>query len=124
GWLTSFVSWMTDCPRLIVTHQTQVNMAKPNILLIILDTLRRDRLSAYGHGRETSPALDAFAQDATLFERAIAPAQWTIPAHSSIFTGLYPSAHGVTQANGQLSGMHPTLAEILRGDGYETVGFC
>ena len=99
-------------------------MAKPNILLIILDTLRRDRLSAYGHGRETSPALDAFAQDATLFERAIAPAQWTIPAHSSIFTGLYPSAHGVTQANGQLSGMHPTLAEILRGDGYETIGFC
>lgn len=99
-------------------------MTKPNILLIILDTLRRDRLAAYGHTRQTSPAFDRFAQDSTLFERAIAPAQWTIPAHCSIFTGLYPSAHGVTQGNGRLSGMHPTLAEILQVEGYHTIGFC
>lgn len=97
---------------------------KPNILLIILDTLRRDRLSTYGHLRETSPAFDDFSTHATLFERAVAPAQWTVPAHSSIFTGLYPSLHGVTQSNSQLSGMHPTLAEILRGSGYHTAGFC
>ena len=97
---------------------------KPNILLIILDTLRRDRLSIYGHTRETSPALDEFTRHATLFERAIAPAQWTVPAHGSLFTGLYPSAHRLTQGYSQLSGMHPTLAEILRGAGYHTVGFC
>ncbi|MBZ0297507.1 MAG: sulfatase-like hydrolase/transferase [Anaerolineae bacterium] len=97
---------------------------KPNILLIILDTLRRDRLSTYGHNRETSPAFDDFSTRATLFERAVAPAQWTVPAHSSIFTGLYPSLHGVTQSNSRLSGMHPTLAEILHGSGYHTVGFC
>lgn len=99
-------------------------MGKPNILFIVLDTLRRDRLSAYGHIRETSPAFDRFAADSTLFERAIAPAQWTIPSHTSMFTGLYPGAHGVTQGYGQLSGMHPTLAEVMRGEGYHTVGFC
>lgn len=97
---------------------------QPDILLIVLDTLRRDRLSVYGHMRETSPSFDNFARKATLFERAIAPAQWTIPAHASIFTGLYPSVHQLTQGYGRLSGMHPTLAEILRGEGYETVAFC
>ncbi len=95
----------------------------PDILLIILDTLRRDRLSAYGHTRPTSPELDAFAAGAARFERAVAPAQWTVPAHASLFTGLYPSRHGVTEAHHRLSGMHPTLAEILRGAGYHTVGF-
>lgn len=99
-------------------------MGQPNILFIVLDTQRRDRLSAYGHTRETSPHLDRFAADATLFERAIAPAQWTVPSHTSMFTGLYPGSHGVTQGYANLSGMHPTLAEILQGAGYHTVGFC
>jgi arylsulfatase A-like enzyme len=97
---------------------------KPNILLVVLDTLRRDRLSAYGHTRPTSPAFDDFAQKGALFERAVSPAQWTIPAHASLFTGLYPSAHGLTQASGHLSGMHPTLAEILQAGGYHTAAFC
>ncbi len=96
---------------------------KPNILLLILDTLRRDHLSSYGYHRNTSPYLDDFSVEATVFDRAIAPAQWTIPAHASMFTGLYPSAHQLTQAGGKLSGHHPTLAEILRVDGYHTVGF-
>lgn len=97
--------------------------ARPDILLIVLDTLRRDRLAAYGHDRPTSPAFDAFAADSTLFTQAVAPAQWTIPAHASLFTGLYPGAHGVTQAYHRLSGLHPTLAETLRAAGYHTVGF-
>jgi arylsulfatase A-like enzyme len=99
-------------------------MKQPNILLIILDTQRRDRLSTYGYDRLTSPALDAFASQATVFERGIAAAQWTIPSHVSMFTGLYPSAHQVTQGYDQISGMHPTLPEILQGAGYHTVGFC
>ena len=96
----------------------------PDILLIILDTQRRDRLSIYGHPQATSPHLDEFAADATLFERAIAPAQWTVPSHASMFTGLYPSTHQVTQATSKLSGSYPTLAEILQADGYHTAGFC
>jgi uncharacterized sulfatase len=97
---------------------------RPDILFIVLDTLRRDRLSIYGHPRETSPNFDAFAAGATLFERAVAPAQWTIPAHASMFTGLYPSTHQLTQADGRLSGSYATLAEILQAGGYHTVGFC
>ena len=97
---------------------------KPNVLVIILDTLRRDRLSIYGNKQETSPNFDAFASESTLFEWAIAPAQWTVPSHASIFTGLYPSTHQLTEAGGVLSGSYPTLAEILQVDGYHTVGFC
>lgn len=98
--------------------------AKPNILFIVLDTQRRDRLSLYGHQRDTSPQLDAFAQDATIFERAIAPAQWTIPAHGSLFTGLYPGAHQLQQAHQALPHEHITLAEHLQAAGYHTSAFC
>lgn len=97
---------------------------RPNILFVVLDTLRRDRLSIYGHHRETSPHFDAFAAEATLFERAVAPAQWTIPSHASMFTGLPASTHRVTEASSRLSGMHPTLAEILQLAGYRTVAMC
>lgn len=96
----------------------------PDIVLIILDTLRRDRLSIYGHNRPTSPGFDAFAARSFLFERAVAPSQWTIPAHASLFTGLYPTTHGVVEANSQLSPANPTLAEILQVGGYHTVAFC
>jgi arylsulfatase A-like enzyme len=99
-------------------------MSKSNILLVILDTTRRDHLSAYGFPKPTTPHLDAFAADSALFTRAVAPAQWTIPAHASIFTGLYPSAHGVTQSVSAVDAMQPTLAEILRTDGYRTAAFC
>lgn len=96
----------------------------PDILLIILDTLRRDRLSTYGYARPTAPALDALAADATLFTRAVSPAQWTIPAHGSLFTGTYPSAHHLTQADGRLSGAQAALAEILQVGDYHTSAFC
>lgn len=101
-----------------------MNNAQPDILFIVLDTMRRDRLSAYGHTRNTSPELDEFSTGATVFERAVAPAQWTIPSHTSMFTGLYPSTHEITEANRTLSGSYPTLAEILQAGGYHTVGFC
>jgi uncharacterized sulfatase len=81
-------------------------------------------LSAYGYNRETSPHLDAFAETGVLFERAISPAQWTIPAHASFFTGEYPTTHGTTQIYDKHSVDYPTLAEILGREGYETVGFC
>ena len=98
-------------------------MQSPNVLLIILDTLRRDHLSPYGYPRETTPNLANFATQSTLFEHAISPAQWTIPAHASLFTGHYASVHGVTEGSHTLRGEHPTLAEILRVGGYHTIGF-
>jgi len=97
---------------------------QPDILFIVLDTTRRDRLSLYGGARETTPELDRFAAGGTVFERAVAAAQWTVPSHTSMFTGLYPGTHQVTQADGCLSGAYPALAEILRGAGYHTAAFC
>ena len=105
-------------------RKTLMPNQSPDILLIILDTLRRDRVSAYGGIPTITPALDAFAEGATLFDRAVSPAQWTVPSHASMFTGVYPSTHQVTQANHRLSGSYPTLAEILQVGGYKTIGFC
>lgn len=97
---------------------------RPNILFLILDTTRRDHLSTYGYRRSTTPALDAFAAEAVQFERAVSPSHWTIPVHTSLFTGLHAGEHGAVQANSKLSDSHPTLAEIVRTAGYETVAFC
>ena len=99
-------------------------MTKPDIVLIVLDTLRADRMSCYGYERQTTPFVDAFAEDATLFERAVVPGQWTIPSHASLFTGEYPTTHMTTQIHDTLGEDTVTLAQLLRKDGYRTVGFC
>jgi arylsulfatase A-like enzyme len=93
-----------------------------SILLIIMDTARADRFSCYGYGRETTPFLDAFSRAATLFPDAVSPAPWTMPSHASLFTGLYPSAHGATWHHQSLDERFLTLAELLRERGYATVG--
>lgn len=97
---------------------------QPDIIFIVLDTLRRDRLSAYGSPVDTSPHFDEFAAQSTLFERAVSPAQWTVPAHGSLFTGLYPGTHQLQQAAQRLPDAYPTLAGLLRAVSYHTVGFC
>lgn len=98
--------------------------SRPDIVLLVLDTQRLDRLSCYGYPLETSPQLDAFASDATRFTQAISAAQWTVPSHTSMFTGLYPSAHNTLQAFSKLSTEIPTLAERLQESGYFTAAFC
>ncbi|MBW4661248.1 MAG: sulfatase-like hydrolase/transferase [Drouetiella hepatica Uher 2000/2452] len=96
----------------------------PDIVFLVLDTQRSDRLSCYGHTRETSPHLDAFAADAALFSNAVSAAQWTVPSHASMFTGLYPSAHQMLQSYSVLPDHITTLAERLSLGGYFTAGFC
>ena len=85
---------------------------------------RADRLSAYGYGRPTTPWLEDFASDGTLFRNAFTPSPWTPPAHASLFTGLLPKNHGLLHGRGDrvVRGV-PLLAETLRDAGYETVGF-
>jgi arylsulfatase A-like enzyme len=97
---------------------------KPNVVFIVLDTHRVDRLGCYGYGRGTSPNLDAFAQTSTLFEKAIAPAQWTIPSHASMFSGEYPATHNTLQSGDALNEHFQTLTEYLAHTGYQTTGFC
>ncbi|MEZ4860301.1 MAG: sulfatase-like hydrolase/transferase [Caldilineaceae bacterium] len=97
---------------------------RPDIVLLVLDTQRADRLSCYGCGQETSPHLDAFAADATRFSHAYSAAQWTVPSHTSLFTGLYPSVHNTQQSFSVVPDSLPLLAERLGEAGYYTSAFC
>ncbi|MCH7527337.1 MAG: sulfatase [Planctomycetes bacterium] len=95
---------------------------RPNVLLVTLDTLRMDYLGCYGHPWIETPAVDALAADAVLFETAIAQACSTTPSHCSIMTGVYPFEHGAENGKPMREDL-VTLAEVLQAHGYETVGF-
>ncbi len=94
----------------------------PNILLLILDTVRASNMSLYGYARPTTPFLEELASTGVTFEMAIAPSAWTLPSHASILTGRHPhelSADWMIPLNGAF----PTLAEVLAERGYATAGF-
>jgi len=100
---------------------------RPNVILITLDTVRADHLSAYGYPRDTTPNLVKLAAQATLYRRAIASSDMTLATHASLFTGKYPSWHGAhhtpSAGNGApLSEKATTLAEMLAAEGYLTLG--
>ncbi len=99
-------------------------MENPDILMIVLDTQRVDRLSCYNPESKLTPNIKRFADEAVLFEKGISAAQWTIPSHASMFTGLFPTAHQLTQSNLRLAADTPHVAEILAAAGYKTAGFC
>jgi arylsulfatase A-like enzyme len=93
------------------------------VVLVTLDTTRRDALSPYGGEATTSPYLAAFAREADVFDAAFATSPWTLPSHASIFTGLYPSHHGAGVSEDHLPARFETVAEVLRRRGYLTAGF-
>ncbi|MCB9764057.1 MAG: sulfatase-like hydrolase/transferase [Alphaproteobacteria bacterium] len=105
----------------------------PDILLVVLDTVRADHLAVYGHSRDNSRQLAALAQAGVLFEDVTAPGAWTWPSHASLFTGLPPWQHGAHQnpevlitasetawSKDKLDPELPTLAEQLAAAGYRT----
>lgn len=94
----------------------------PNVLLIILDTVRASSLSLYGHDRPTTPGLAAFARQGVKFDWAMSNAPWTLPSHASFFTGRLPHELSANWLS-PLGAEYPTLAEVLRGRGYATAGF-
>ena len=96
---------------------------RPNVLIVVWDTVRADRMSLYGYGRPTTPKLDAWAKDAVVFERATAPGMWTLPSHASMFTGLRQTEHGAMPSWRWLDHRFDTLAELLGGAGYDTFAF-
>lgn len=96
----------------------------PNIVLIIMDTVRPDHLSCYAHSRDTTPNLKKLLRTSTIYDEAYSVSCWTIPAHASLFTGLYPIAHGTTQEYWRLEEDLTTLAEVLSDSGYTTIGIC
>lgn len=96
----------------------------PNILLIVIDATRAKNLSLYGYSRPTTPNLERFAERCVVYDTAISPAGWSLPAHASMFTGLYPSKHGAHDQHKFLSPEHITMAEWLHARGYDTLAFC
>ncbi len=97
--------------------------SRPNVILISVDTLRADHLSCYGYSRETSPRLDAFAQQAARFANAFSQASWTLPSHMSLMTSQYPHVHGIEEGDHALPEGAPTLAQVLSDHGYYTAAF-
>lgn len=91
-----------------------------NVVLYLIDTLRADRLGCYGYARPTTPNIDALAREAVLFERANAPAPWTLPSVPSILTSTFLCEHGVVVEGQKISPNLYTLAERLRLAGYHT----
>ncbi|MEM7203719.1 MAG: sulfatase-like hydrolase/transferase [Planctomycetota bacterium] len=94
----------------------------PNVLLLVLDTVRAQSLSLYGHERQTTPKLDALATSSVVFERAVSTAPWTLPSHASMFTGTFPHEQSTGWAL-PMDDRHQTLAETLAANGYATAGF-
>lgn len=94
----------------------------PNVVLISLDTLRYDHCGFNGYERDTTPFLDRLALESIAFDRAYTTMSWTLVAHMSMLTGLFPTQHGVVNRNVGLTTELPTLAERLRREGYTTLG--
>ena len=94
----------------------------PNVLLVVLDTVRPDHLSLYGYGRPTSSTLERMARQGIRFDGARATAPWTLASHASLFTGRLPHELGVKWMT-PLGRDFPTLAEYLGSHGYATAGF-
>jgi len=96
----------------------------PNVVLVVVDTQRRDRCSAYGYGRETTPNLERLAARGLAYDAAYATSSWTWPSTASLLTGRQPEAHGVVDFRScWLEDELPTLAESLQEAGFTTGGF-
>jgi len=106
---------------------------RPNILLVVMDTARASSFSCYGAPRSTTPTVDRLAEQGVLFLKAVSPSPWTLPSHVSLFTGLHPSEHRMTEdrilggkniysvkAGHNISGFLP---QVLKKEGYQTAGF-
>jgi arylsulfatase A-like enzyme/tetratricopeptide (TPR) repeat protein len=97
---------------------------KPNLLLVTLDTTRADRLGCYGYEQARTPVLDELARGGIVCDNAATVAPLTLPAHASLFTGRYPTENGVrTNGRGRLDESIPTLARVLKSQGYQTAAF-
>lgn len=100
--------------------QPAAGAARPNVLLMVMDTVRADHVSAYGYPRPTTPSLDRLAREGALFERASTAMPWA-PAHVSLLTGLYMTQHGTNAQQRVLDPRAVPLAEMMQAEGYETL---
>jgi arylsulfatase A-like enzyme len=124
--IVAFAGWI-DRPFRVVAHDPGHPKAeaapREHVVLVVVDTLRADRLGVYGYReRPTSPFLDRWAAEGTVLTRAYASSSWTVPSIATMFTGELPEDHGVTIYGRRLRRDQPVLAERLQAAGYHTVG--
>lgn len=130
------IAWMAGGGEAVRTRLHRASPDRPAVVLVVMDTVRADRLSVCGHTRPTSPVMGSLvAEGAALRCDAVAPGAWTVPSHASLFTGAAPEVHGAHFAGGgigsedvaglvlrPLDGALPTLAEQMTVGGYQAVG--
>jgi arylsulfatase A-like enzyme len=96
---------------------------RPNVLLVVLDTVRVDGLSCFDRHSGSTPSIDRIAREGVLFERAYSAAPWTVPSHGAMFTGLQTGVHRAEWGHTRLDADFTTLAEVMAREGYLTAGF-
>jgi arylsulfatase A-like enzyme len=134
AWVLAFAGiqggkWLRE--RNAVANPPPAVAGAPNVLVIVVDTLRADHVSSYGYARPTTPNLDRLAQQGVRFDHAISPCSWSLPSHVSLVTGLYQFEHGVGSVQPEPwlgwgnkgMGGFPTLGEALERRGYRTGAF-
>lgn len=103
-----------------VLHDRAAYRKSKGVVLISIDTVRRDHVSLYGYPRRTTPGLEALARESVTFDDAVSTASWTLPAHASLLTSTYPGVHGAVTARVGLSPQWPRLPAILKEHGFFT----
>jgi len=114
--------WVATAERRAIAALPPSSANAPNVIMIVMDTVRADHLSLYGYGRRTTPNLKALARRGICFDFARSASPWTLPSHASMFTGMWPHelSAGIDRP---LDRSYPTLAENLTTKGYATGGF-
>ena len=95
-------------------------MTRPNVLLIVMDSVRAANTSLHGHEHETTPYLEELAEEAVVYEQARSPGTWSLPSHASMFTGYHVVEHGLTRARRKLEPGHTIFEELADEHGYAT----
>ncbi len=120
------VSWFAIIIMALVPNvgsDSRMTESKPNVILLIIDTLRADRLGSYGYGKNTTASIDKIAEQGVVFENAYVPWSKSLPSHASIMTSMYPQSHGAFPNGEYLDPKLQTLAKILKKHGYKTGAF-
>lgn len=115
-----FAAALLLLPLFSMACDSRILEPPPSVVLITVDTLRPDRIAAYGHATNKTPAMDRLAAEGMLFDVAYCDMPWTTGSMSSVMTGHYSSSHGVDLPNKLLAPEATTMAEILRAEGYTT----
>ena len=119
--------WGWAAEEMAVRRLPEAKSEVPNVVIVLVDTLRADHLSVYGYQRPTSPNIDRIATQGVLFENAISASSWTLPSHASLLSGRYSYEHGATDvkppAGKAFDDRYPSLAETFTRQGYRTGAF-